>query len=227
MEIVYIILLFIAPGVIVYAIEEFSTLSNHKSANKTIYENLFGIVMHSSIVSITSIALATDGLIKRISDIIIMLDSFTFFIKYAAIMMAVVMSWSCLYINIISKILFYLRNVIYGGKYGIKKGKRDNLTVLQSVLFKSRQEHIFVSIYKGGVMVAAGELREWNQSLEDPMEWKLYHTNTVRRVLKEDESKAKEDKLLHKVDFEVYDMDKDLLIKFHNNMKILEHWQDI
>lgn len=58
MEIIYLVLFFLAPGLIIKAINDYKQITGNKTdKSKTIYERLFLIVTHSVIISIICIGI--------------------------------------------------------------------------------------------------------------------------------------------------------------------------
>lgn len=242
MKIIFVVLLFIVPGLILKAIKEFIAISNNKTSKGTIYEQMFSIVLHSSIVSsivllIINIIYYILGfnIITAISILFNKLDNLGFLLFYSISMIIITLLWHKLFYEVIYIIVMKKINKILAKKYGIEKNIEIERTVLQDILYidtsqyedPSQRPPMIVAIYKDDKLVTAGELKEWNGGLEEPFEWKLINTCEILQILKEDNDRNYEDKWLQYIQFEYYNIEYDILVKFYKPDKACEHWPEL
>lgn len=236
MKIIYLILLFLAPGLIINAITDIKAGKHNSKQKNTIYEQLLTVVIYSVIVSTISILL-----MSAISHFFNLFDSNTSlagFIKsldympklltYLVIMVAICFVTEFVLQRFIMPKLFEFRNDKLNKAYGVRQAQIGDPTVWEDILLdKERGENTnIVVIYQGNERITAGFLTSWNSSSSDPKEIELTRTQEISKIIQLDINKPRNERWLKDIEKEYFDLEHNIRIEFYDNKKVIEHWED-
>lgn len=230
MEIIYIMIYFIGPGLLAEHIkDQLKIVGDEKKKGMTIYENLF-IVVFTSAVSFVSTLILLNIVYKMLcKDEIIMVDEFLsksndfkfiiLFLTIETIIAFIIKFWIQ---DKITKFFFDRRNKKAKERYNTKQDYIDDKNVWES-LFYAKKEYLLVTIWKDGKFITAGFISGWNSGRNERKELLLERTKEVKELIdSNDNSELKKE--LDYPEHEYIDMETGILIKFYAPEKIVEHW---
>lgn len=76
-----------------------------------------------------------------------------------------------------------------------------------------------IRIEKAGQLITAGEIAAYSQPQDDQKSFLLRSTDAVKEAFCDDQQRPPEEKLFYYADYEYYDIEKDLLLKFYDGEK--------
>lgn len=239
MEIIFIVLIFIGPGVSIKAYQNYmSVLSDKNNSKKTLYEQMFTIVANSIITMLFSIGcinitililFGKSNVITSLSGLIALLDKLTFTVPYIMINAIMGLLWVKIYEGYIAQYIHNVRNKILTQKYGVKSISKEEPTVWEDIFFnpKITEEWMIVSIFKDGDYITSGRIAGYNEGKTDINELEIRNVYEVEKVLAMDKEKKDAKKWLGYVDFEYFNAETGLQIKFYDVEQIKKHWDEI
>lgn len=233
MEIIYLIVLFIVPGLLIKMLSDyFSILDKYEQARNTIYENMFFIVVDSIFINtLTIIAynnIVTGDKIANIDILLMKFHNFQFCGRYIIIGLIA----TVIYV-LIKRVLVFaihkLKNSYLKHKYGLIYQNNHESAVWQNIMHydATGNDEKIVSIYHYGEYVVSGILWGYNSKKNEGKEFRLIRTDEIERVINSDKTKDPSERLLNYVDKVYYDSETGLMIKFYNKDVILKHWDEI
>ena len=240
---VFAILLFLGPGLAIKAYNNYINLScNSKTNKQSIYEQLFSVVMHST--AVTSLTIGTANLLSTIcediiwissfSELIIRMDSIQYAITYLLLCTVICFVWNYFYKATLRGAIHDYRNRKLEKMNGAIIPDLDEKSVWENIVYnkcndKEKEEKLLpvVSIYRNGDYITSGFLKSFNDSSYPDQELELVCTYEIDKILTKDKTRKDEDKILAYIEFEYYDINRDILIKFHDKEKLIEHWAEI
>lgn len=238
MEIVYLILMFLGPGLAINEYErKLKTIGKQIGRSGTIYEQLFGMCIHSVIV--TFITLVSIRLIHialkasfptTLSGVLLELNDLKQLAAYAITCVIVTIIWYKIYKQMISVAIFDFYKKKLAKDKGVIVEDIDEPTVWENIFFTrdENEKRKIVSVFKDGNYITSGELAGWNTNADERRELRIFNSHIIEEVLKSD--KEKEDvsqRLLYNVEYEYYDVENGILIRFYDPKKIDEHWDEL
>lgn len=247
MEIGFLILFFVAPGLLVNAIAgQRSILNNRKERKATIYEQLFSSVANSIVITgLSFFFLKTFHHVlgvpfpSKVSDVLALLDDIDILCAYVCVALVTSLIWEYVFSHCIKKLWFRFKNKKYEKKHHVRLTNESGFTVLESFLLDLDQTGdetreagdekppLIVSIYKEGVYMTSGILYSWNVGEEDPLEFELVRTMDVEKIIEDDKNRPHSEKWLQDVDNEIFLAKDGILIKSYSPGKALKHWDEI
>lgn len=238
MKIIYLILIFLVPGLIIEMMDEAeSPISNKKHKSGTIYKRLFWIVVRSVILSAISIfliyifhSIMGFSFPNTLSTFMSSLDRLDICSTYLLTMLIITICFKKLILNkCLRPLWFRIHNKQLAKKYGVQKASSDSSTIWESIFLntKTNPYHLVATIYKDGIYITSGIIHAWNADINEPHEYELIRTSEIEKVLKADESRESKDKWLNYIDFEYFESNSGLLIKFYDSEKLFERWNEI
>lgn len=227
MEILYLILLFLAPGLFVKVCTNvFSLIERKKNKKETVYEQLFGVVVNSLVISSVQILIYNlvykyqfkSNSVETLTGLFGKFDNFIFLIIYVFVCLLL----SFLYMLLLEKCIkkrFYNFESNKAEKLGLKFMNDNKGTVWQAMMYKKEiidgvpRQNTIVAIYHHDAYVTAGVINGFNTKEEEGNEFKLIRVQEIDRIMREDEEKCYEDKIGYP-QFEFYNTDTGLRIRF-------------
>lgn len=243
MEIGFLILFFLAPGLLVNEISrQKNILDNKKEHRPTIYEQLFSAVAHS--VIITGMAFCFLQILHRVlhvtfpSKIDILLELFNnvdILCAYVCVILVISFIWEYVFSHHIWTLWFKIKNKKYEEKHNARLANKHGFTILESFFLDSNQVDnendkkppLIVSVYKDGIYMTSGILHAWNIGEEDPLEFELIRTMEIEKILEDDKNKPHSEKWLQDIDKEIFIAEHGILIKAYSPDITLQHWDEI
>lgn len=237
MEIIYLILMFLGPGLVVKFLKEAEALTEHRPVRTgTIYEQSFIVVANSVLITAVAYFLIWCGhaivgadFPLTLTGFIRSMDDMRMFASYIMVMLAVAFIFEKVAYRYVDPLRFARQNRKLKAKHGVEMSERRESTVWENIFLNPEinQKPIVASIYKDGQYITSGILSGWNAGMEDPNEFEIVRSLEVESVLKADKERSQKEKWLHDIDFEFFDCDSGVLIKCYDPKRILEHWDEI
>ena len=232
MEIIYLIIFFIGPGVLVKEISRYFSIVDIDDPHKnTIYENLFVIVVESALLNTFAIIFfnyRSDDKILRIEEFVSELNGFDFLWKYILVLFCLTIVYVFIK-KFFVKIVHKIKSWWLDKKYDLNYGSSNEGTVWQNMMYyeNTGKDYKVVSIYHNGEYVVSGMLWGYNSKKRDGKEFRLIRTYEVEKVLERDKKVALEEQWLGYIEKVYYDSGTGLMIKFYRNDELMEHWDEI
>lgn len=233
MELIYIVLIFIVPGLLVKKYDEYKILMSRSDVKKnTIYEELFNIVAWSILVSGLTLAIVKlFGIYAAalyISELIASFNNIYFLIVWSAIATGVTIVLKIFYEKFVKNIFFNIRNKHSEDLSGVKELGQNNETVWERIFFnKEVNQRMFASIYKDGNYITSGMIDGWNAGKNEKRELRIIRSTELERIKAEDKERTQEEKWLKYTEFEYFDPDTGVLIKFYDQDELMRHWDKL
>lgn len=213
MEIIYPILFFIVPGMIIKTI--YNTIEKPKRQKVHLYEYLSEVVIDSTIVLFLS-AIAYNTL--TLNDLIEKLDDIIFLANFIAFQVVMSLMWYYIKYEFLVKIIYYVLNRAKA-KQNLKY--EDSRTVWEKFLANDEimGSWFVISIYRDQTLITTGMVDTMNCPEIEEFELHLTHTKKCEELMKHDK-----DAFL--IVDEYYNIDKGLRIIFYDDKKIQKHWHE-
>ena len=236
MEIIFIVLIFIVPGIVIKrASEEFEKREIKEKERATTYESLFDICVLSIIASGITILILNFNynrlVIERAAtfeELFRNLGNFNYLIKYIAVLTFVALVEFFLF----KKYLKKKRNwnaSNWKEDFGLTPMSEDHGTVWEE-LFLNKERNLktqIVSIYKDGNYITSGCLQGRNVDPNEGKEFELLRTTEVEAILNRDKELPPGQKALNYIKDSYFDMETGVLIIFYDSDYAIEHWDEI
>ena len=243
MNVVFMILLFIAPGLAINTYKKYFNRYEGSSEERNVYEQMFSAVAHSGCVTAWTVAFVCSGTYalrhlfrincmfpETITGLAGWLDSYIHLLIYIGVSAAVTVAWYNVYERKLGRYIKNMRADKNERERGLLPYDGENdLTVWENIFMtkESNEKRKIVSIYKDGSYITSGEVGGWNTGKAEKRELRLLNTRTIEEVLEHDKMKPVELRLLYNVDFEYVDTETGLMIRFYDPEKIEEHWDEL
>lgn len=220
-EAVIVAVIFLIPG---FMVQEFdSRLYSKEHGDDFEIEK----VINALILSLVSV-LVTIGIlnifnienIKSINDLTEKIGEFDFIFKYIAIVLISIPITEVIYV-LYGKIMLKFVNIFYKlqGREIIEREQKTGW----EFLFENKDINVndyCVEIVKNGNTITRGFIDGYSSASRKNKELTFKTTNEFDEFFKADENKPTDEKMFSKIDFEHYDINNDLLIKFYNLEKL-------
>ena len=236
MEIIYIVLIFIVPGMIIKRRSELAEKREVKEKERaTIYDNLFDVCILSVIASGFTILILnvfcdylSIGKVLSMEYLFWMLGVFDYLLKYLFVLAAVmfVEYWGYkLYINKRKG----QKAKSWNEKFGLVAINEDHRSVWEEFfLNKERNSKLqVVSIYKDGNYITSGCLQGRNVSVNERKEFEIARSTEIEKILSRDKKLPPQSQALNYINDSYFDMDTGVLIQFYDSDYVYEHWDEI
>ena len=236
MEIVYLLLLFLGPGLAIDIYKRRFMVINTTKTKGTIYEQLFEDVAHSTIITTITIGvvafihfLVGSKFPPDIGTFIAELSEFKQLVAYIIVCVIVTILWYKVYENFFYPKFLEKHEQNVQEKRGLIYTNNLGLSVWQSIFFTKEENNTrkIVSIFKDGNYITSGEITNWNMGFDEKRELRIFNSHIIEAVLKADKEKEIPEKLLYNVEKEYYDVENGTLIRFYDPRKIDEHWDEL
>lgn len=241
MEIIYIVLVFIAPGLISQEIRKIkhplSKSDPQTKRGQVIYERMMKMVVYSIIISGITFSImqliywkAEKKFLYKadIGQIINSLSS----LKIAAIFIVIIILIGVIYEfalrEPVTKAYFNKVNKRLEEKYQINRATEEGYNVWQNIFFKERgeDESLPVSIYINGEYITSGYISSTNEGEDEEKEITLSRCKEMEAIYNVNKSKLKQDRWLQEMDIRYFNIGTGTMIKFYDPKPIEEHWGD-
>lgn len=233
MKAIFLVLLFIAPGLIVKEIpDRLKVFNKIKSKSDTIYEELFVVVAESVMLNTVLVLIFNfnhENTITNIDELIIRLGQFSFLWQYSIWMLGLIVVYVIVK-NLIAKPLIHVcKEKRLKQKHNLKYIGKHGETVWQHLMYKKEfwEKYRVVSIYHYGECIVSGVLWGFNSKKENGKEFYIIHTYEIGKVLQRDAGKPESEKWLGYVEDTYYDSATGLKIEFYDTEILEKHWDEI
>lgn len=231
MNIVFLILLFLAPGLIAQAINDFLELKKRKHDNKNVYEQLVGVVVNSSIVSTISLWICNFFNIinaTNFDDLFNEISEYRAFCLIVMIIVAVTIVWTLILRAGIFRFIKWLRNKYYLSKFYVTTTDNEDCTVWEDIMLSQphndKEPLVIIKKVSDGTVVSGGFINEFSES--DPLEIKFDESESVLELYAEEE-KSDSKRYFGEILYSYYYTNGNIIITFYNSKLIYEHWDEI
>lgn len=229
MEEIWMVILFLAPGLMFHAIDRkifMRDIGKHET-----YDYMFNIVAHSLLISSICLLLMKfliymfdiECQMKTLLDIGNMMNSLPFIAVYAVTAVLVTITYWYYYHRLIKpafqKVFAHLTKDQTGNAYTGYENVYDGI-------FSNKEytEHLMpVTILQNGVEITSGTLSSYNTSDQHKREFKIEYQAEIQEILTQDE-KASDDEKVLRVDFEYFDLESGTLFRFYGPEKLEKYW---
>lgn len=236
MEVIFLILIFIAPGLAIKLLgEALSKRERQDKPRNTVYENLFTVGSLSVFATIITCGILNAyrkkkklDLITSISMLVESMDRFDFLLSYGVILIGVT-----ILVGLFYKLLSYfwdcLKRYRMKENYGLSPMSPDGRSVWEETFLNSEKNSAprIVSIFMGGNYITSGYLNGWNFASYERKEFEVVRSQEIEKILKDDKDKKPAEKLLSYIEEEYFDMETGILIRFYDSSYVNEHWEEI
>lgn len=230
MEKIWMIILFLAPGLMFHALDR--KVFMRGTGKHELYDYIFKIATHSIIVSIVCLMairfaaymLDISCRFKTLSDIRNMMNSLCFLSVYMVVMIVVTSLYWYYYHRLIKSLLKKFSAKLTLKFTGNETHGYENI---YDEIFsnKERAEHLMpVTILQNGVETTSGVLTGYNTSDQDRREFMIEYQDEILEILTNDKKVCEEERILPYTDFEYFDADNNMLIKFYNPKRLEKYW---
>lgn len=233
METIYLVIIFLVPGLMHKSIKTALDIKVKKESKGTIYEQLYYIVINSIVVSTASVFMMKKlnwigTLPQDLDELILEMKNFEFLGKFVVIATVTTLIWYVLCEKILKKISFYVKNKYYQKKYYLEFASQSGRTTWEEIIISQEKNNKkpLIAIYEGTELITAGFLDMFDRGDFSKTGIDLARTRKVMRLLKEDKEKEDADKLFGKILHEYVDMESGKRIIFFDNEKVYQHWDN-
>ena len=218
METIYLILLFIAPGIFVRQIRLY--MKKERMVDKPSYEYLFGIVLDSIIVdtaAVTMLHVAMGWNVETISELIETLMEFRNLVPFTATAIVVAFIWYELKFRVVKPGMLKVKNRTLIKKEHVQHV--EGVSLWDVLIEKEGIQNTWnvVSIYKDDKYIMSGMIEMYGQPGNKDEEIALIHEKKVEEI-KEKHPEWFTDW------YDYYNVTTGMRVKFYEQSKIQEHW---
>ncbi len=212
MEQIFIILLFVVPGMIIQMMKTF--LRPRKNVIKPAYEYLSRIIVDSTIIFLVAIVILRLSS-SSFTELITKLDSISYAIYYSLIILLLTILWYPIKYKLIIPLLYYIHN-----KFQNKKVYYETIpkSVWENFIDDGRADSwCAVTVYKDDKEITSGLLEMWQSHDSEDISFHI--------ICQEKMSELKNEcKSAFKIDDEYYDTSNGLRIVWYKQEILKEHW---
>lgn len=227
---IYLILIFIAPGLIYEALKEGLRLKKEDRSKENIYKQMFSVVGNSVIISaiVIIVLLLTKKIppFDKFEELLHEMDSVFITGKIAGGIVVTSVVWFVFNDLAISKIVLFVKKKYCLIKYNVEPNDLENYTVWETIMLHQpkNDRKPFIKICKEEKMVAAGILNDFCLGDFSVAQITLYGEETAKRII--DADKTKQEKILDKVLYSFFDNNTGYKVEFYDTEKLYEHWDE-
>lgn len=224
MEQIIILILFVFPGVFVSLLyKEYLPRSKNESTD---YEKTVIAFIYSFAVLVLNIIIMKLVYSKDVQVLTQLMDQFKntgFLIKYVGLTFTTSILFAVVWHFIFKRIILKIQNIFR------VKGGLTKITQYPNVwdeIFANPEtdlNDLYVSIEKDGELITQGLIALYSPIDAKEKEIKLICTDAFKMYLDNDKTLPDEKKILKDIDFEYFDMEKGILIKFYNTVMLKKH----
>lgn len=233
MEKIYILILILGPGLLIEAWDSY--IYHARRDKESVYDYIFKVASHGTVIFFIATTIYNfvcvvfklyDSKATSLSEIMNRFDKMRDIGLYLIIAFVVGLIWWALYDFVVKKVTLKIANWIYKEKTGSEQLPYSSVF---EKIFHDREittHHIPVSIYQNGKYVTSGCIRRWNSPNSDIQEYELEYTEEIEKILRDDQNKEDDDKILFYIDREYYSPETNMLIKFYRSNRLEKHWDE-
>lgn len=219
MEIVYIVILFMAPGMIVKELTNYFV--KERRISEPVYSYLFDVVFDSFVVGVVCVIIAKKLFkadISTLNDLPRYLQNFETIVQYIATMVTLSIIWCLVKHNVVLNLMLWVKNKILGKTQHTNHTRHtttwDGLMAEKGI----DDTWLVVSVFKDEQYVTSGMIASHSSTNAENFELKLEHKQKVEKLKQEHPE-------LFNVFYEYYNTSTGLRIIFYDQELIEEHWQ--
>lgn len=234
MKTIYLILLFLAPGLLVRFVEDATSTSGGRISKKgTVYEQLTVIVADSIIITAIQIGainlchfLTDKTYLHKLSTLFDKFDDLTF-LGFYILLCIVVSILHILFIKRFARWLTYSYRVKKYGKKDLKPLDKEGNTIWQKIIYDTHiikdipREDTIAVIYNHAEYVTAGVINGMNSSKEEGLDLRLIRVAEIEEIIEDDMRKPYRERIGKPV-FEYYSIDTGLRIRFYKPNRFID-----
>lgn len=233
METVYLIIIFIVPGLMHNAIKQSLNVNAKREKKGTVYEQLFYIVANSVLISTaTIVTMKKFAMIETIpttfEELLANMNNLDYVKDFAICGMLLTALWYVISEEVLKRGLFWLKNKYFLARYNVEFTSPYERSVWEEIMLSQKKDgrKPLVAIYDAEKFVTAGFLDVFDQGDFNSVGMKLARTKKTTRLFQDDGTKLPENKLFGKIEEEYYDPRSGRRVVFFNSEKVYEHWDD-
>lgn len=221
LEAVIVTIIFLIPGFMVIELDNrmFSRANNNEHEIEKIINALI-LSMVSVIVSILILNIFKIDNIKSLKELSEKIGDFNFIFKYIAIVLVSIPITEIIY-KCYRKLMLKFINFVY-------KLQNKNITEVDT---KTAWEFIFdsaninpsdccIEVVKNDTVITRGYLKAFSDVKSKNKELILEATNQVNEYFESEKKEPIDKKVFNEIDFEYYNLDNDVLLRFYNMSKL-------
>lgn len=221
LEAVIVTIIFLIPGFMVIELDNrmFSRANNNEHEIEKIINALI-LSMVSVIVSILILNIFKIDNIKSLKELSEKIGDFNFIFKYIAIVLVSIPITEIIY-KCYRKLMLKFINFVY-------KLQNKNITEVDT---KTAWEFIFdsaninpsdccIEVVKNDTVITRGYLKSFSDVKSKNKELILEATNQVNEYFESEKKEPIDKKVFNEIDFEYYNLDNDVLLRFYNMSKL-------
>lgn len=221
LEAVIVTIIFLIPGFMVIELDNrmFSRANNNEHEIEKIINALI-LSMVSVVVSILILNIFKIDNIKSLKELSEKIGEFNFIFKYIAIVLVSIPITELIY-KCYRKLMLKFINFVY-------KLQNKNITEVDT---KTAWEFIFdsaninpsdccIEVVKNDTVITRGYLKAFSDVKSKNKELILTATNQVNEYFESEKKKPADKKVFNEIDFEYYNLDNDVLLRFYNMSKL-------
>lgn len=221
LEAVIVTIIFLIPGFMVIELDNrmFSRANNNEHEIEKIINALI-LSMVSVVVSILILNIFKIDNIKSLKELSEKIGEFKFIFKYIAIVLVSIPITELIY-KCYRKLMLKFINFVY-------KLQNKNITEVDT---KTAWEFIFdsaninpsdccIEVVKNDTVITRGYLKAFSDVKSKNKELILEATNQVNEYFESEKKKPIDKKVFNEIDFEYYNLDNDVLLRFYNMSKL-------
>lgn len=231
METIFLIIIFIVPGLMHKALKQALNVNAKKESKGTIYEQLFYIVVNSTIISIATVfTMKKLGMIEFLpitfDELLSNMNTLKYVKDFATCGAVITAIWYIISEEGLKRCWFWLKNKYFLSRYNVELTSFNERTVWEEIMINQKKDgrKPLIAIYDADNFITAGFLDVFDQGDFDSTGMGLARTKKVTKLLKDDKEKSADDKLFGKIIEEYYDPKSGRRVVFFDSEKVYEHW---
>lgn len=230
-ESIYFLIMFTIPAAINIVLNVYVARINRLNKDSTILlaENIvfcgcvFGVnclIMREQIIRFANYAILSDAAEQAAYLAETGFNPLLFGVRYFIVNCASAVVCFVVWILFGRTVLVWIKN-----RWNKKQGRDEEASAdsIWEMLFEVKDyidiDKCIICIERGGQVITAGEIAAYSQPTAEQKCFLLRSTDAVKEAFDDDKQRAPEYKIFHFADFEYYDIEKDLLLKFYNGEK--------
>lgn len=230
MNVVFMILLFIAPGLMHEALKESLRLTGSRAGGTNIYKQLFYVVLKSVVISGVSISmLMCTGMIPMVSsfqELLREMDAIDITVKITAGIIIATVACYNIYNRLIGKAVFRLKKMFFRRAYNVEPNGDENYTVWEEItLSQPKNDRMpLITIHRDDVFITAGLIENFDQGAFSVSQLRL--TGELETLDLMEKDKRGEADIFSKLEVTFVDVKTGYIIRFYDSKKLYEHWPE-
>ncbi len=230
MNVVFMILLFIAPGLMYEALKESLRLTGSRAGGANIYKQLFYVVLKSVVISGVSISmLVYIGMIPMVHSfqgLLREMDVISVALKITAGITIVTVACYCIYNRLIGKAVFWLKKIYFHKKYNVEPNSEEDHTVWEEITLSQpkNDRKPLITLYRDDMFITAGLIDDFDRGAFSVTQLRLIGELETLELMEKD--KRGEVDIFSELEATFIDVKTGYVIRFYDSKKLYEHWPE-